>query len=858
MNPGGLGIADLAEAKELRRDERSVLFSARDPKLDRPVEVRLFRPLLKEVDRERFGHEAQLLGRLSAHPNVVTIYNTGFTNDYAPYLVTEAANGDDLATFSQRGGPLPWTAAVDITLQICAGLEQAHRAGVLHRDVRPETVRMVGTTPKLNDFSISVFPRPGLPADGVTADPDPAPELHRAPETFRDVWDERTDLYSAASILYQLIDGHPPMWRPAPDTLEAFQLRLAHQRPPALSEDLAPAALNVFVIAALSKDPIDRPQTAVEFNKELRLIREGRMTGMTPSVLHNTTAVTAAVPSGAAASVAAANGPSPRVAAPQTTDRTVVSALAAPPPQTPANAPAAAGIAAGPAGAGSAAAVGQAASGAVPAISAATTISVGERPEAPTFGSDAPLPASNFAGSHQAAAQDAGGAWAPPSAWQPPHDGTAVFTDLVEQRDPLAPVPPGEMPPLPEVAEPEPVRSPLFLAAVALLVISLLGFLTVISMSVFGSDDNEATAPALPDPDAPTVIQANGDETLVTTTAVESAMEDDAMADESPTTTAGEGAPTTETTVSRLQVPNMVGQNVESATKQLSDLGFDVLIVGRQTANAQPGTVTQQKPDAGNLVTLPLSVTLYIPKASNLPPMVGRSADAVCLELQALGLICNRVNQNHDQIPAGSVIATNPVEGALFSEGSSVALTVSTGPVMDITIPDVAGMPRAEAEAALREAGFTTIAFAMRANNAPKDRVFGSSPEAGQILASNRPITILISTGTAAPVVPELVGRTQAEAEAMLTDLGLQVQVTLVDLPAEDAGIGMVVGIEPAAGTEVAAGSTVTISVGREAMATTTTTIAPDPDTTTETTVAEETTTTTAADSEGSESTEAP
>lgn len=804
MNPGGLGIADLAELKEVRRDERGVLHTARDLKLDRSVAVRLFRPLQNEVDRERFGYESQLLGRLSAHPNVVTIYNTGFAEDHAPFLITELVNGVNLAEHSERVGPLPWKEAVDITLQICAGLEQAHRSGALHRDLRPETVLMAGSTPKLTDFAMSVFQRHGFPVGGGAAEDvgrDPGPDLHRAPETFSEIWDERTDLYSAASILYQLIDGRPPMWRPAPDTLEAFKLRLAHQRPPALPEDRAPAALDVFVTAALSKDPLDRPQTAAEFGKELRLIREERMTGMTPSVLHNTTAVTAVVQNGVA-----------------TNDRTVVSALAAPPPQ--------------------AAPAREAAMAAAPSISAATTVSVGA----------GAMPAVDVAGPSATG-------WAPPTDWAPPGDGTAVFNTIADQRDPMAPVPPGEMPPLPMVAEPEPVRSPLFLAAVGLLVVSLLGFLAVISMSIFGSDGNETSAPALPDPDAPTVIQANGDESITGTTVA-----GEAMADGVTTTVAAmeeeEAAPTTETTVSRLQVPNMVGQNVESATKQLSDLGFEVLIVGRKTANAQPGTVTQQKPDAGNLVTLPLSVTLYIPKASNLPPMVGRSADAVCLELQALGLICNRVNQNHDQVPAGSVIATNPVEGALFSEGSSVALTVSTGPVKNITIPDVAGMSRAEAEQALKDVGFTTIAFAMRANNAPKDRVFGSSPAAGEALASNRPITILISSGTAAPTVPDLVGRTQAEAETMLAELGLQVQITMVDLPAEDPGIGMVVGTDPNAGTEVEPGATVTISVGREAVSTTTTTM-PDPDTTTETSTPDSTTTT-MAESEESETTEAP
>ncbi|MEM7321595.1 MAG: PASTA domain-containing protein [Actinomycetota bacterium] len=864
MDLGGLGIADLADAQETRRDQRGVLYTARDPKLDRPVSVRLFPTLPNPVDRERFNHEAQLIGRLSAHPNVVTVFNAGFTSDQAPYLVTEPTGDIDLASLSRSRGPMPWPEAVDLVLQISAGLEQAHRAGVLHRDLRPETVHLVGSVPKLNDFVMSVFLPGGPGAAPVTPDGnrDPGPELHRAPETFDDVWDERVDLYAAASILHQLIDGHPPMWRPAPDSMDAFRLRLDHQRPPSLSEDRAPAALNVFVTAALAKDPVDRPQSAAEFSEELRLIREGRVTGMTPSVLHNTGAVTAAVP-------AVSNPP---------LDRTVVSALAVPVTTPAASVTTPAVSAAAPAALFTA----PAASVTAPVVSAAPATY-------PVPANGVNLPTA-FAGaatveapSAEIGAAPAAVEWAPPTAWAPPApdvpqiasapsvppaaptDGTAVFAQPVEYRDPLAAVPPGEMPPLPQVAEPEPVRSPLFLAAVALLVISLLGFLAVISMTILGSDDEQAGSPLLPDPDAPTVVQANGDGTLTPTsaadTAADGAMTDEAMTEEMTTTTVADTASTTETTVARLQVPNLVGQNVESATQQLQELGFEVVVVGRQTANAQPGTVTQQKPDAGNLVTLPLTVTLYIPRAANLPPMVGRSADAVCLELQALGLVCNRVNQNHDQIPAGSVIATNPVEGSLFTEGSSVALTVSTGPVTNITIPNVAGRSREEAEATLREAGFNTIAFAMRASNAPKDLVFGSMPAAGQILASNRPITILISNGTATPTVPELVGLTQAEAEARLVALGLEFQVTLVDLPAEDPGIGMVLASDPERGTEVTPGSTVTISVGREATSTTTTTIVEETTTTTEstpdTTVAE-TTTTTVVESASSPSTDAP
>lgn len=798
MTGGGLHIADLVERREIRRDSRGVVYTAHDPRLDRSVLVHAFPPLSHPVDRDAFSHQAQTIGRLSAHPNIATVFNAGFTGTNDPFVITEETSGVDLATHIRTNGPLQWTEAADITIQLCAGLEQAHRAGILHRDIRPETIRLNGTTPKLTDFALTVF----RPPDANSPDAhnhDPAQQLHRAPETFDGIWDERSDLYSLASTLYQLIDGHAPMWRPSPDTVDAFRLRLANQGPPPLPKDRAPAPLDVFVTAALSKDPMDRPQSAAEFSEELRLIREGRLTGMNPSVLHNTgmTATVLAgsptVPTAAAATVGATEQP---------LDRTMISSFG--------------------------------------------------REESPAWALD--------------------DRWSPPADWAPPlgvtpaPDGTAV---LPITPDPWSGPEQAAVHAVPPTGrDDQPQRSPLFLAALGLLVVSVVGFLAAATTSILGSD-GQVAAPLLPDPDAPTVVQANGDGALAGVAVSDGAMPaEDAMAEEMTTTTAG-SAPTTETTVTRLQVPNLVGQNVESAARQLTDLGFSVEVVGRQTANVQPGTVIQQKPDAGNLVALPLSVVLYIPRVSSLPPMVGRSADAVCVELRALGLVCNRVNQNHDQIPAGSVIATNPVEGARFSEGSSVALTVSTGPVTNITIPDVAGLSREEAEAALSQAGFITIAFATRSADAPKDQVFGSSPAAGEILASNRPITILISTGSATPAVPELVGRTQAEAEQLLTELGLAVQITAIDLPADDPGIGMVVATDPEQGTEVALGSTVTITVGTETMTetdtTTTTTEPEDPTPTTEpmtdTTVAETpatTTTTVPADPDTTPPTEAP
>ncbi|MGB5759325.1 MAG: serine/threonine-protein kinase, partial [Acidimicrobiales bacterium] len=274
-----LGMPHLADVQPVERNAIGVVYSATDLKLERRVTVRVLNPMNGEAARIRFDHECKLLGRLSAHPNVITLYDAGFAAGDRPYLIMESIDGRDLRTLLDGGRSLPWESAAEVALQICAGLEQAHRAGVLHRNICPSNILMADTTPKLTGFGISAM------AD----DTDPDGLIHRAPETFDEVWDERTDLYSVASVLYQMIDGNPPFWRPGDATPDAIRLRVTHEPAPTLDPDLVPAPLGVFVSAALSKDPLDRPQTADEFLHELELIRQGRTTGSNPSVLHGET-----------------------------------------------------------------------------------------------------------------------------------------------------------------------------------------------------------------------------------------------------------------------------------------------------------------------------------------------------------------------------------------------------------------------------------------------------------------------------------------------------------------------------------------------------------------------------------------
>ena len=749
MNDGGLGIAHLAGIHPIGGS--SNLFAATDLKLGRQVAVRVFDAIESGANRSRFNHESQVLASLSSHPNIVTVYDAGFTETDRPYLVMERVDGQSLSQQLSSSGPMAWNEAAELALQVCAGLEQGHRAGALHRDLRPNNILMAGSLAKLTDFGITRINEPD-------EQQDPGRLQHRAPEALSYIWDERTDLYSLASVLYQMIDGAAPFWRPNEQTSESLRHRLANEQAPGLDPDLAPAALSEFLLAGLAKESLDRPQNASEFAHELRLITEGHAAGPAQSVLHNTSAV-------------------PQI--PEVQSATVV------PSQ----------------------------------LTKSTTVSEGAPAE--------PIPA-------------ASPNWAPPdqSQWQPetPNDGTAIYSDFASPNqgyaapaDPYGndyspPATSYQAPPIAADADPpahqvQRKSSPAFAAALAMVAIGVVGLAAVFAINSFGSNEATESAPALPDPTETVTID---DETgqPVDNGAVDDSTDGAAMAgdDTTSTTEPTDDPNTTETTVQLAEVPNLVGMKVEEATRLLNEAGFEVLVVGRQAVSVEPGTVFQQTPVAGQQVTQPLSVTLFIPNASNLPEMVGRPADTVCLELQALGVTCERELMYNDQVPAGSVIATDPTGGSLFSAGTAVRVIVSQGPVVSIAIPDVAGLTEAEADPILTDAGFAVLVKLLQASDeVEQGRVIGTDPAIGASLAVDRPLTVRISSGPSSQpaTVPNLVGMSAADAEAALDGLGLETATLATDLPEGDPGIGTVTATDPEAGSEVSPGSTVTITVGQ-------------------------------------------
>jgi eukaryotic-like serine/threonine-protein kinase len=240
----------------------------RDTELDRAVAVKLLADNLAgdtEV-RERFVREAQVAARL-AHPNVVAVYDAG-EEDGRPYIVMEYVEGETLADTLRRRGPLPPEEAVELVAQACAGLEHAHAAGLVHRDVKPQNLllRADGTL-KVADFGIArATEGTRLTQAGTIL----GTAAYLAPEQAAgEEVGPPADVYALGAILYELLAGRPPYQL---DSLAELARRQAGEPVPPV-RDLAsqvPAELEDVVMRALARLPEYRPRSAGQLARELR------------------------------------------------------------------------------------------------------------------------------------------------------------------------------------------------------------------------------------------------------------------------------------------------------------------------------------------------------------------------------------------------------------------------------------------------------------------------------------------------------------------------------------------------------------------------------------------------------------
>jgi serine/threonine-protein kinase len=264
-----LGIDELGRYEPIGSGGFSTVYSAWDEGFQRRVAVKVLHSL-DEAGRRRFDRERAIMGQLGSHPNVITPYRAGYTANGAPYLIMEYVAGGSLADLVERQGKLPWTVAVDYVVEATGALGHAHDQGVLHRDVKPGNILLADSVPKLTDFGIAAIRESTASQVAFTL-------AHCPPETFsqgRDARDERSDLYSMASTLFTLVTGSPPFDIEGEDSQQAYMFRIIGHEVPDLPAELIPEPVRAFLRRGLSKEPDERPQTASQFQEELRRVRQ--------------------------------------------------------------------------------------------------------------------------------------------------------------------------------------------------------------------------------------------------------------------------------------------------------------------------------------------------------------------------------------------------------------------------------------------------------------------------------------------------------------------------------------------------------------------------------------------------------
>lgn len=257
------------------------VFRGRQIQLRKPVAIKLLRPEYghRKIHRERFLREARAASRIG-HRNVVDISDFGETPDGRVFFVMELLEGEDLAKTLRREGPMPWSRARGILLQIIRGLKAAHAKSVIHRDVKPANVFLVHTPDdepddvKMLDFGVAKVTDPAdSAAAGLTSgDKVMGTAMYMAPEqALGKVADARSDVYAVGCVAYQLLAGRPAFG--GTNALEILMRRL-NEPPPSLADDAPHLAgpIEAYVRRAMARDPMARFQSMKEMESALREI----------------------------------------------------------------------------------------------------------------------------------------------------------------------------------------------------------------------------------------------------------------------------------------------------------------------------------------------------------------------------------------------------------------------------------------------------------------------------------------------------------------------------------------------------------------------------------------------------------
>ena len=258
--------------KFLGEGGKKMVYLAHDTTLDRDVAFALIKTEgLDDVGRERISREGQAMGRLGAHPHIVTVFDLGEDPSAGsgqgqgqPYMVAELMGGGDVEGVLEdaEDGGLSLEQAVAIAVETCRGLEFAHSRGIVHRDLKPGNVWLTEDgTAKIGDFGLAVavdrsrLTQQGMMVGTVSYMP---PEQALGGEVT-----PRADLYSLGAMLYEMVTGRPPFLGDDSVAIIGQHINTAPVAPTWHNPE-CPRPLESLILRLLAKDPSERPESAAD------------------------------------------------------------------------------------------------------------------------------------------------------------------------------------------------------------------------------------------------------------------------------------------------------------------------------------------------------------------------------------------------------------------------------------------------------------------------------------------------------------------------------------------------------------------------------------------------------------------
>jgi serine/threonine-protein kinase len=286
-----------------------------DTRLGRDVAVKVLRADLARDPQfqMRFRREAQNAAALN-HPAIVAVYDTGEVQSEfgpLPYIVMEYVDGQTLREIVKTQGPMSQQRVIEVMADVCAALDFSHRHNIIHRDVKPANIMInLAGAVKVMDFGIARALGEGQNVTQTAAVIGTAQYL--SPEQARgEAVDARSDVYAAGCVLFELLTGDPPFTGDTPVAVAYQHVREEPRRPSEVNPSI-PSSLDAVVLKALSKNPLNRYQSAAEMRADLVRVRNGQ-NPMAPLVMSDDerTAMLAASPAAATRRINGRQAPPP-------------------------------------------------------------------------------------------------------------------------------------------------------------------------------------------------------------------------------------------------------------------------------------------------------------------------------------------------------------------------------------------------------------------------------------------------------------------------------------------------------------------------------------------------------------------